>query len=933
MRRETTNRKTPPAIADVLTAFESACAARGILPPKDGWVLTGKIARTGTDEKPRGKDASYLLHIDQFPAGGFENHRDGLGWQDWRYDRPLEVDRADLEAHLAEVAKARSRRAADAAAEAAAATSSCRARWEAASSASPDHPYLSRKRVLAHGIRQHGDDLLIPMRDATGALMGIQEIFAEKRDGKDKRFARGVPTKGLYHSMGKPDPLTPIFAVCEGYATGASIHECTGLPVAVAFDCGNLEPVTATIRAKYPHARIVLCCDDDYKQALRNPGRVKGEEAAGKWDGVAVWPVWPANHPKRGSDFNDLHVTLGGDEVRTQVLRALAPKARLDLPESAPVAPSLPPETAEGGRDWSTMWSPDGWQVSATVGTQRLVEKDDGTVSVVAVSPVPVWVCGVKLDALDQTQALMVRWMERGTTRELVIPRGTASVARNIVQIADLGFPVTSTTAAPMVDYLAAATHAWMTAAGGSSLSKISRVTGWHESSFLAGTTRVGADCPAFESSDSNMTGFVTRIRQRGSMDVWRDTINDLLTRNPDLATVLAAMVASPLLHVVRAKPFVLDIAADTSQGKTSAVSVGATVWADPDWRIKWDGTTTAHERYIAACRDVGLVIDETQSADKPENVIGLIYKATTDIGRVRGAVNGQTARTVDLRAIVISTGEQPIPDFGSAGGARARVLTMAGPPWGTGPDALRVSPTVADDQRTALRRLREHYGHAGPMCASWLANLSPESIERVRVLFDDEVRRRTREAQTLSPDHPIASRLCEYAALIEIAGGMLHAACGVMAPHGWITASRWSDMLDRGRGADMARAAMQRVMSWAVSRSASLFGHPDAKFGAPSTGWIGAWDGRNPTRPVLSVGVTQASDMLKAAGVQVGAVTSSWQARGWLDDGNGGAKASQVARVAGATMRVWRFSPSALSAFLWAPSAAHVDTLDEYSG
>lgn len=921
----------PPALADVLAAFETACAARGILPPKDGWVLTGKIARTGTDEKPRGKDASYLLHIDQFPAGGFENHRDGLGWQDWRYDRPMEVDRAALEAHLAEVAKSRSRRAADAAAEAAAATSSCRARWDASGPASPDHPYLVRKRVRAHGIRQHGTDLLIPMRDATGALVGLQEIFDEKRDGKDKRYAKGVPTKGLYHSIGKPDPTTPIFAVCEGYATGASIHECSGLAVAVAFDCGNLEAVTATIRAKYPSARIVVCCDDDYKQAMKNPGRVKGEEAAGKWDGVAVWPVWPANHPKRGSDFNDLHTSVGADEVRTQILRALAPKAKIEMPTPEPAAPALPPETPEGGRDWSRMWAPEGWQVSATVGTQRLVTRVDGSIDVVSVAPVPVWVSGVKLDALEQTQALVVRWQERETVREIVLGRGTASVARNITGVADLGFPVTSTTATPMVDYLAAATHVWMASAGNRQLARISRVAGWHDAAFLAGMTLIGPDCPTFESPDANMSTFVTRVRPKGDAAVWRDTISDLLTKHPDLATMLATMAASPLLSVLRAKPFVLDIAADTSQGKTSAVSVAATVWADPDWRIKWDGTTTAHERYIAACRDVGIVIDETQSADKPENVIGLVYKATTDIGRVRGAQNGQTARTVDLRAIVISTGEQPIPDFGAAGGARARVLTMAGPPWGTGPDASRVSPEVAEDQRSALRRLRDHHGHAGPAVAAWLANLAPDQIDRLRDIYDHEIRRRIQHAQLISPDHPIAPRLCEYAALVEMAGGLLQSACGLTAPYGWITEIRWADMLDRGRGADMARAAIQRVMSWAISRSGALYGHPDAKGAVPSQGWIGTWESANPAKPVLCVGVTQAADMLKAAGVQVGAVTSTWHARGWLDTGNGGAKVSQVARVAGATMRVWRFSQTALAAFLWAPPQQQSMTADGY--
>jgi len=293
----------------------------------------------------------------------------------------------------------------------------------------------------------------------------------------------------------------------------------------------------------------------------------------------------------------------------------------------------------------------------------------------------------------------------------------------------------------------------------------------------------------------------------------------------------------------------------------------------------------------------------------------------------VRGAPGNGTAATATLRAVLISTGEQPLPDFGNAGGARARVLTLAGPPWGTGPDAARYSADIQADQRATLRILRTNYGHAGQALASWLVRLDDDARARLREIYDREVQRRSTEAELLSPGHPAATRLAEYGALVDCAGAALETACGIVAPHGWITRQRWTDMLERGRGVDVARSAIQRVMSWAISRSGSLSGHADAKHGAPSQGWIGAWDVTNPTRPRLSVGVTQASDMLKTAGVQVGAAVSAWVANGWLEAGNGGAAASRVARVAGASMRVWAFTDAALRQFLWAPEAETAPT------
>ena len=55
--------------------------------------------------------------------------------------------------------------------------------------------------------------------------------------------------------------------VCEGYATGASIHEATGQAVAVAFNAGNLQAVAVALRAKYPCLTITIASDDDWKTA------------------------------------------------------------------------------------------------------------------------------------------------------------------------------------------------------------------------------------------------------------------------------------------------------------------------------------------------------------------------------------------------------------------------------------------------------------------------------------------------------------------------------------------------------------------------------------------------------------------------------------------------------------------------------------------
>jgi putative DNA primase/helicase len=79
-----------------------------------------------------------------------------------------------------------------------------------------------------------------------------------------KRFKADGKIKGSYHSFGGKPVHTLL--ICEGYATGASLHQATGYPVAVAFNAGNMEAVAVALRAKLGAAiKIIICADNDKK--------------------------------------------------------------------------------------------------------------------------------------------------------------------------------------------------------------------------------------------------------------------------------------------------------------------------------------------------------------------------------------------------------------------------------------------------------------------------------------------------------------------------------------------------------------------------------------------------------------------------------------------------------------------------------------------
>lgn len=261
----------------------------------------------------------------------------------------------------------------------------------------PDLPeggadYLKRKGIGAHGVRfSPRGAIVLAMHDAKGRVHGLQFILSKDqhkgriaKTGRDKEYwPKGLRKEGHWFQIGA---VAGICLICEGYATGASLHEATGLPVAVAFDAGNLRHVAKAIRHAHPRAKILLCADDDFV-SMGNPGLTAASSAALEVSGAWIAPVfrvddqvqararasaeldWTASGEvartvareiitqagRKLTDFNDLHAAEGLLTVRAQI------EARLsELGWSTATAAPTPRLGGEGR-------APDDWRFDIDV--------------------------------------------------------------------------------------------------------------------------------------------------------------------------------------------------------------------------------------------------------------------------------------------------------------------------------------------------------------------------------------------------------------------------------------------------------------------------------------------------------------------------------------------------------------------------------------
>jgi putative DNA primase/helicase len=225
--------------------------------------------------------------------------------------------------------------------------------------------YLDRKAVGAFGVRfTDKGAIAIPLLDAAGRIKGLQFILDKKNhqaeiarnNGRDKQFwPPGITKKGHFHLIGGT-PST-ILLVTEGYATAASLHMATGLPVAIAFDANNITPVVEALKKHYRTINILICADDDRfgrctnckepvylpenpeicpscgephkrKNAGTNAADLTSLQTNCRWiapkfaDEAGCFDHYKRNQGKL-TDFNDLHLQDGLHTVRTQIEAAL----------------------------------------------------------------------------------------------------------------------------------------------------------------------------------------------------------------------------------------------------------------------------------------------------------------------------------------------------------------------------------------------------------------------------------------------------------------------------------------------------------------------------------------------------------------------------------------------------------------------------------
>lgn len=416
--------------------------------------------------------------------------------------------------------------------------------------------------------------------------------------------------------------------------------------------------------------------------------------------------------------------------VAHQAERERAQETEFDVIKGGPI--TLPGVDLHGAEE------PDGFSVSQQDGIQKTALAYGESV-MLPVAPEPVVITRKMENVDDGQEKLEITFRRNGRFKAIRIPRSAALNKTQLIRYADSGLPVNSGNAEDMVSYLAA----YEAKNNGCipCVRSIDRI-GWVGKEFYP--YRVDGEME-LEADTATLAQMIGGLTQAGSEKEWLRAAETVRAGSISRA-MLAGSFASPLLHWLKHRVFLMHVWHDSRGGKTATLKLALSIWGDPVKLLtSYHATAVGLERSCAAMMHLPLGLDELQAlAEKRMTVESIVYSLGNGFGKLRGAKNGGLQKTLQWRNIILSTGEMPLIRENSMDGVGSRVLELYG------------RPIAEEAVARELHQISEkHYGHAGKRYIEYLAEEILSSEEVLENLYQKMQNRLREEYQKNHADEP----------------------------------------------------------------------------------------------------------------------------------------------------------------------------------
>jgi putative DNA primase/helicase len=183
--------------------------------------------------------------------------------------------------------------------------------------------------------------------------------------------------------------------------------------------------------------------------------------------------------------------------------------------------------------------------------------------------------------------------------------------------------------------------------------------SGWVGKSFVLPHKTYGDESLKFRNVDPSPEA-ITELK--GTLQGWKDTVAARCGGNSRLILGLGTSFAAPLLPIINIESGGFHLVGVTSQGKTTILSVAASVSGIKDIPL-WRTTTNGLESTATAFNHLCLPLDEIHQAD-PKDVGNIAYMLANGQGKARMKKDLSNRKPKTWQLIVLSSGEVSLGNY-----------------------------------------------------------------------------------------------------------------------------------------------------------------------------------------------------------------------------------------------------------------------------
>lgn len=221
---------------------------------------------------------------------------------------------------------------------------------------------------------------------------------------------------------------------------------------------------------------------------------------------------------------------------------------------------------------------------------------------------------------------------------------------------------------------------------------------------------------------DASFKNYFNSVREKGKFDQWLGITREVRNKSIYARIILAASLSSVLVQPLGALPFFVHLWGGTESGKTVALMLGASVWANPamgQYIHTFNSTAVGREKSAGFVNSLPLVLDELQIIQDKKQFDKDIYMLSEGIGRTRGNRSGGVDRVPSWSNCILTSGEMPITNSNSGGGAVNRIIE------------IECKDRIFDNPREVANMCRQNYGFAGKEFVKLLHDPSVVSVAK----------------------------------------------------------------------------------------------------------------------------------------------------------------------------------------------------------